>query len=194
MRGGWGNRPEPGLSRKPRACVSTSGRRSGRRAASLRRTPNSPGLLVACGRKPARRDQSSRTLYRSSGRKAYAWTSQPERPAPILLCRGTRNDIGANPHGARFCGNRTCGRFATQSAVALQARAAPWSRASRSCGYGKPQRVGSGRHLSELDFFGNHAQRKRFGLERGFLGARAVYRHAWQLWNVGNPPAIGFAQ
>jgi hypothetical protein len=57
-----------------------------------------------------------------------------------------------------------CEQRATQSAVALQVRAAPWSRANRSCGYGKPQRVGSGRHLSVLDFFGYHAEGKGLGL------------------------------
>src|ERR1035437_5990836 len=45
----------------------------------------------------------------------------------------------------------------------------------RSCGNGELQRVGGGRHLSVLDFFRDHAQRKGLGLQRRFLWSRTVH-------------------
>src|ERR1039457_6502443 len=88
------------------------------------------------------------------GASPYAWQSQPGQPAPIPLCRGRRNDTGASPHAAMSDVNRTYERYTTRSAVEPQAHDALWTRANLSCGDGKPQRVGAGRHFPVLDFFG----------------------------------------
>jgi hypothetical protein len=89
---------------------------------------------------------------------------QLARQAGFDSGRANRQDIGANPHASASYGSRTCERRSNRSVVAPQARAAPSWRANRSCGYGKPKRVGAWRHFPVFDFLGYHAQRQRLRL------------------------------